>query len=376
MDKTEQVTGGTLTETYKIPKLPPDVDLETKPILKALKEAHRHLAELKGKAATIPNQGILIDTLVLQEAAASSEIENIVTTQDELFRIDTQKQLFPSPEAKEVALYGAALRLGFAHLLEKQGTISNNNIISIFQTLKRSTGGFRKTPGTALKNDKTGEIVFVSPQSHVDICEHMSALERFVNEPLPEDIDPIVAMALVHHQFESIHPFPDGNGRIGRILNVLYLCKLELLDIPVLYISRYITRNKSEYYRLLQLTRDAGEWEPWVLYMIKAVEHTSRETKVLVEEIRALMQHYKTELRANHPKIYSQELINNLFRHPYTRIEYVMQDLKVGRQTAARYLNALAELGLLQKMKIGLNNYYINAPLVELLRDKSGIVQH
>ena len=195
-----------------------------------------------------------------------------------------------------------------------------------------------------------------------------------MNESLPEDIDPIVTMALVHHQFESIHPFPDGNGRIGRILNVLYLCKLELLDIPVLYISRYITRNKSEYYRLLQLTRDTGEWEPWVLYMIKAVEHTSRETKVLVEEIRELMQHYKTELRANHPKIYSQELINNLFRHPYTRIEYVMEDLKVGRQTAARYLNALAESGLLQKMKIGLNNYYINAPLVELLRDKSGIV--
>ncbi len=367
MDKTTHVSGGKLIEGYKIPNLPPNVDFETKPILRTLIQAHRQLAELKGKAATIPNQGILVDTLVLQEAAASSEIENIVTTQDELFRIDRRDKRFSSPEAKEVALYGSAMHLGFKNLREKQGIISNNSIIAIFQTLKGTTGAFRKTPGTALMNEKTGEIVFVPPQSHVDICGYMGELERFMNDPLPAEIDPIVAMALIHHQFESIHPFPDGNGRIGRILNVLYLCKIGLLEIPILYISRYITRNKAEYYRLLQSTRNSGEWEPWMLFMIQAVEQTAKETTHLVHEIRGLMQNYKKALRSNHKKIYSQELINNLFRHPYTRIEYVVDEVKVGRQTAGRYLNELVKAGLLQKKKVGLNNYYINAPLVELL---------
>jgi Fic family protein len=372
MDKTTHVSGGKLIERYKIPNLPPNVDLETRPILRALVKAHRHLAELKGKAATIPNQAILIETLVLQEAAASSEIENIVTTQDELFRIDRHDKRFSSPEAKEVALYSSAMHLGFENLSAKQGVISNNSVIAIFQTLKGTTGGFRQTPGTALKNDKTGETVFVPPQSSIDICRYMDELEQFINKPLPPNVDPLVAMALIHHQFESIHPFPDGNGRIGRILNVLYLCKTGLLEIPILYISRYITRNKAEYYRLLQSTRDSGEWEPWMLYMIQAVEQTAKETTNLVHEIRDLMQRYKETLRRNHRKIYSQELINNLFRHPYTRIEYIVDEVNVGRQTAGRYLNELVDAGLLHKKKVGLINYYINAQLAELLFANNG----
>ena len=365
-DKTTTVASGQLVETYKIPQLPPLVDFETKPILKALKDAHKNLAELKGRAGSLPNQGILIDTLTLQEAAASSEIENIVTTQDELYQMNTKLGLFPSPEAKEVALYGRALSLGFDQLREKGG-ISNNAIIVLFQTLKRSTGDFRKTPGTALKNDKTGEIVYVPPQSIHDILRHMNELEAFINKPLPEDIDPLVAMAIIHHQFESIHPFPDGNGRIGRIINVLFLCKIGLLEIPILYLSRYITRNKSDYYRLLQQTRDTGEWEDWVLYILKAASETAIETTILIQGIRQLMSEYKARLRADHPKIYSQELINNLFRHPYTRIEYVVDEVGVSRQTAGKYLNELEASGLLSKMKVGLNNYYINGPLVELL---------
>lgn len=367
MDKTETISGKKLVEKYQIPKLPPNVDFETKPILIKLKEAHRHLAELKGRAGTIPNQGILIDTLILQEAAASSEIENIVTTQDELFQINIKRGIYPSPEAKEVALYGLALELGTSQLVEKQGLISNGLIISIFQTLKKNTGEFRKGPGTALKNEKTGEIVYVPPQSAIDISNHMNDLDKFINKPLPEEIDPLVAMALIHHQFESIHPFPDGNGRIGRILNVLYLCKTGLLDIPILYISRYITRNKSEYYRLLQSTRDSSEWEPWILYMLTAVSETAIETNKLVQEIRDLMQQYKSKLRQDHPKIYSQDLINNLFRHPYTRIEYIVEEVGVSRQTAGRYLNQLDEHGLLKKLRIGANNYYVNVPLVDLL---------
>lgn len=367
MDKTATISSATLAPTYKIPQLPPDIDLESKQILKSLMRAHRGLAELKGRASALPNQGILIDTLTLQEAAASSEIENIVTTKDEIYQTSSKLGVFPSPEAKEVSLYGEALSLGFSELKVKKGNISNNSIIRLFQTLKRSTGEYRKTPGTALKNDSTGEVIYVPPQDYNEIRRHMDDLENFINLDLPEDVDPIVAMAIVHHQFESIHPFPDGNGRIGRILNVLYICKLGLLDIPILYMSRYITRNKSDYYRLLQYTRDTGDWEPWLIYIIDGVSETSLETIRLVGGIRDLMADYKIRLRRDHPKIYTQELINNLFRHPYTRIEYVVDEVGVSRQTAGKYLNELAESGLLEKMKVGYNNYYINNPLVALL---------
>ena len=214
-----------LKPTYIIPPLPPAVDLETVPVLKALAAANRALAELKGRAATIPNQGILIDTLALQEAKASSEIENIVTTQDELFQADLFPEGPQSPAAKEVALYRDALRLGYAHQQQTGGLIRNGTLIDMFRLLKRRDDGFRATPGTALKNESNGEIVFVPPQDAQEILAHMSALERFVNDDSVSDLDPLIKMALIHHQFESIHPFPDGNGRIGRILNVLYLTR-------------------------------------------------------------------------------------------------------------------------------------------------------
>lgn len=195
----------------------------------------------------------------------------------------------------------------------------------------------------------------------------MRALEHFINTTEETDLDPLVSMALIHHQFESIHPFSDGNGRIGRILNVLYLCRVELLEIPILYISRYITRNKGEYYRLLQNTCDTLEWEPWLLYMINAVSETAKETTQLVFGIKQLMSEYKNRIKRDHPKLYSHELVNNLFRHPYTRIEYVIEEVGVGRQTAGRYLDQLTQSGLLEKVKVAQSNYYINAPLVQLL---------
>ena len=365
--KTTTIDRHVLVEKYKIPALPPHLDLETRPVLKALTVAHKNLAELKGRAGSIPNQGILIDTLMLQEAAASSEIENIVTTEDELFQIDSRKGVYPSPEAKEVGMYGEALRLGYEQLIAKEGIISSNQIIALFQTLKGSTNEFRKNPGTALKNENTGEIVYVPPQSHSSILQHMKALEGFINSAEATDLDPLVSMALIHHQFESIHPFSDGNGRIGRILNVLYLCKVELLEIPILYISRYITRNKNEYYRLLQHTRDTSEWEPWLLYMINAVSETAAETTELVRGIKLLMTDYKNRIKQDHPKLYSHELVNNLFRHPYTRIEYVIEEVGVTRQTAGRYLDQLTKSGLLHKVKVAQSNYYINTPLVQLL---------
>jgi len=312
---------------------------------------------------------------MLQEAAASSEIENIVTTQDELFQIDSRKGIYPSPEAKEVGMYGEALRLGYSQLVAKDGMISSNQIIALFQTLKGSTEEFRKIPGTALKNESTGEIVYVPPQSHSDILHQMRALENFISATDETELDPLVSMALIHHQFESIHPFSDGNGRIGRILNVLYLCKVELLEIPILYISRYITRNKGEYYRLLQHTRDTLEWEPWLLYMINAVSETAKETTELVFGIKELMSEYKNRIKRDHPKLYSHELVNNLFRHPYTRIEYVIEEVGVGRQTAGRYLEQLTQSGLLEKVKVAQSNYYINAPLVRLL-SQNGPASH
>ncbi len=355
-----------LKATYRLPILPPHGDLETSAVLRALADAHRRLAELKGRAASIPNQAILINTLALQEAKASSEIENIVTTQDELFQASLFMDGPGSPAAKEVAYYRDALKCGFDSLRRNQGLLTNNAIIEMFQVLKRTDEGFRSTPGTALKNEATGALVYVPPQGNDEIRAHMTALELFINDDDVCDLDPLVKMALIHHQFESIHPFSDGNGRIGRIINVLYLTRVGLLDIPILYLSRYVTTHKADYYRLLQSVRDDGDWEPWLLYMLRAVSRTSLQTLELIEGVRELMADYKRRLR-DHPSIkYSQDLLNNLFRHPYTRIEFVQGDLGVARQTAAKYLDQLAEAGFVEKHQQGRNNYYVNAPLIEL----------
>lgn len=361
-----------LKPTYAISPLPPPVEIETVSVLKALATANRALAELKGRAATIPNQGILIDTLALQEAKASSEIENIVTTQDELFQAD----LFPdgpeSAAAKEVALYRDALKLGHDRLRQTGGLIPNRTLIDMFRVLKRRSDGFRSTPGTALRNESTGDVVYIPPQDAREIVDHMSALERFINDNGTSALDPLIKMALIHHQFESIHPFPDGNGRIGRILNVLYLTRTGLLDIPVLYLSRHITRTKGDYYRLLQAVREDGAWEDWVLYMLHAVAGTAQTTLGLVESIRSQMADVKSRMRADLPKLYSQDLLNNLFRHPYTRIEFLVTDLGVTRQTAARYLDTLADRGFVEKHHAGRSNYYINVALVRLFLEASG----
>ena len=361
-----------LTPSYIIPDLPPPTELETIRVYKALNAASRALADLKGQAKTIPNQGILIDTLALQEAKASSEIENIVTTQDELF----QAELFPneisSAAAKEVALYRDAVRLGFGRLRDTDGLLTNACLIDMFRLLKSRSDGFRSVPGTALKNETTGETVFVPPQDNQEIIGHMAKLERFINDDEISTLDPLIKMTLIHHQFESIHPFPDGNGRIGRILNVLYLTRTGLLDIPILYLSRHITTHKGDYYRLLQAVRDNGAWEDWVVFMLEAVAETSATTVQLVDGIREQVADVKHRMRNALPKFYSQDLLNNLFRHPYTRIEYVQADLGVTRQTAAKYLDTLAENGFVSKHQSGRSKYYINTDLVRLFLKVSG----
>ena len=337
---------------------------DTPAILKKLAESSRMLAELKGVAASIPNQGILINTLGLQEAKDSSEIENIVTTHDELFKDDLLPDSVDGSAAKEVLRYRQALRVGFEKVRET-GLLTNNHILLIQLELERNNAGYRKLQGTSLKNSQ-GEVVYMPPQDPEEIIRHMRELERFINQDELYRIDPLIKMALIHHQFESIHPFYDGNGRTGRIINVLYLVKEQLLNIPVLYLSNYIVRNKSEYYRLLQKVRDHDAWEDWVIYMLEAVRATSEQTIKKINEIKGALFDYKHRIRERH-KFYSQDLINNLFTHPYTKIDFVMRDLNVSRLTATKYLDALAEAGFLEKRKVGRINYYINIALNEIL---------
>lgn len=352
--------------SYSIPTLPLTVELETKPILKKLAKAHQALAELKGVSGIIPNQSILISTLSLQEAKDSSAIENIITTHDELYKSDVSAKQFANFAAKEVYSYAAALQNGYQKV-KKTGLLVNNYILEIQQALVENSAGFRKLPGTVLKNDQTGEIVYSPPQNESQIRLLMNNLEQFINDDTLSDADPLIKMAVIHHQFESIHPFYDGNGRTGRIINILYLVKLGLLDSPVLYLSRYINQNKSEYYRLLQTVRDQQEWEAWVLYILEGIEQTSRQTTRLIQGMRDLMQNYKHKMREELPKIYSQDLLNNLFRHPYTKIDFVMKELQVTRITAMKYLEELVRIGLLSKHKKWKENYYMNDALFDLL---------
>lgn len=340
---------------------------ETVPILKALNAATRQLAELKGKAATIPNQAILINTLAIQEAKDSSEIENIITTHDELFQGDLGGTSTLKPAAKEVLRYREALWQGF-HAVTASGLLTNQTILTIQARLEQNEAGFRKVPGTALKNEQTGEAVYTPPQNHEEIQSYMQDLERFINDPDLSPVDPLIKMALIHHRFETIHPFYDGNGRTGRIVNVLYLVKEKLLDIPTLYLSRYILQTKQDYYRLLQEVRIRENWGDWILYLLTAIELTSLHTIDTVGQIKDALQDYKRRIRAEH-KFYSQDLINNLFTHPYTKIEFIRNDLKVSRVTATRYLDELCATGFLHKRKIGRTNYYINPALAKILSE-------
>jgi len=343
---------------------------ETPAILRLLASSSRKLAELKGIAASIPNQAILINTLGLQEAKDSSEIENIVTTHDELFKDEVLPEAFANPAAKEVMRYRQALRVGF-ELVRQSGLLTSNHIIQIQGELERNNAGFRKLPGTALK-DGAGRTVYTPPQDQEEIKALMRDLERFMNESDLFDADPLIKMALIHHQFESIHPFYDGNGRTGRIINVLYLVKEGLLDIPVLYLSQHIVRNKRTYYDLLQRVRMDDVWEDWVLYMLEAVEITAGRTLLTVQAIKTALMDYKHRIRDQH-KFYSQDLINNLFGHPYTKIEFLQRDLKVSRMTATRYLDALSDTGFLVKQKIGRGNYYVNVALNQILLDQHNV---
>lgn len=346
--------------------IPVNQNLESVAVLRKLTLAHQALAELKGVATSIPNQAILVNTLSLQEAKDSSEIENIITTQDELYCSDLPKKYFVSLAAKEVHAYASALRQG-VQKIQKHGLLTNAHILDIQASIEENTAGFRKLPGTVLKNNLSGEVVYTPPQDFQEIQYLMTDLESFMNDDGLCEWDVLVKMAVVHHQFESIHPFYDGNGRTGRIINVLYLIQKGLLNAPILYLSRYINQNKSEYYRLLQLVRETADWEPWILFILEGICQTSRQTIRLIHDMKDLMRHHKMEMRTKLPKIYSQDFLNTLFGHPYTKIDRVMSALSVSRLTATRYLEKMVDIGLLSKEKRGRESYYINQALMRLL---------
>ncbi len=352
----------------------PSESIETRAVLKQAAEAHRYLAELKGISASIPNEAILINTLSLQEAKDSSAVENIITSQDELFRAELYAN-GPAPAAKEVQNYAQALKLGF-NRVRQSGLIRLDDVLAIQETMEKNKAGLRKLPGTVLKNQKTGEVVFTPPQRPDEVTALMDNLMQYINDDSLCEIDPLIKMALIHHQFESIHPFYDGNGRTGRIINLLYLVAKDLLDLPVLYLSRYIIQNKANYYSELQHVRTHGEWEAWLLYMLKGVTETARHTIALINQIKVLMQQYHDDIRTQLPKkIYRKELLENLFKHPYTKIEFVMNDLGVTRLTATKYLDSLTQHGFVHKAKIGRSNFYINHALFDLLTIGAGETQ-
>lgn len=351
-----------------IPKLPLPIELETRAVMKKTKEAARALAELKGVATSMPNQEILINALLLQEAKDSSEIENIITTHDELLRSDKAHNKFTSPAAKEVYMYTDALEYGYKVITKKE-LLTNALIKEIQSRIVGNNAGFRTQSGTKIINEKTRETIYLPPQKPEQIVKYMDNLEQFINTNTP-DPDPLVKMAIIHHQFESVHPFYDGNGRTGRIINILYLVQQGLLDAPILYLSRYINHNKLEYYRLLQAVHEKDNeevWIEWILFMLEGINQISVQTIDTIKKIKRLMASHKKTMRDKLPKIYSQDLLNNIFSHPYTKAQYVAETIMVSRPTATKYLDELESIGLLSKRKSGRDNYYQNDELYQLL---------
>ena len=343
-----------------------NVNLKTNKILEQLTLSSRALAELKGYANTIPNMHILINAVTINEAKDSSAIENIVTTHDDIYKVLTESG-YKEENAKEVVDYRNAIWLGYEQI-KKDGYINTNTIVKIQGTIEHNNAGIRKLPGTELKNSITGETIYTPPQSEQEIRAYLKNLEDFINNN-EDGIDPLIKVCLVHYQFESIHPFYDGNGRTGRILNILYLVLNNLIDSPILYLSKYINKTKQEYYKLFNEVRNNNNFEDWILYILKGIEITSKETITLIEKIQNEMKNYKEEFRSKLSKIYSKELLESLFYEVYTKISYIEKACNVTRLTASSYLNQLEEVGLLESEKVGRERLYKNTRLIKLLSE-------
>jgi Fic family protein len=348
-----------------LPPLPPQVDVETKAILKKTITARSALAELKGLGETIPNQALLVDSLVLQEAKASSEIENIITTSDALFQALAATNRKTDAATKEVLRYREALWKGYS-ILKKRPVLATNLFIDIVQIIKEHSGGIRRVPGTAVVNAATGKVIYTPPEGETIIRDKLKNLEDFIH--VQNDMDPLIKLAIIHYQFEAIHPFSDGNGRAGRIINILFLILNGLLDLPVLYLSKAIIEQKNDYYRLLRQVTETNQWEPWILFMLKAVEDTALFTRERIVAIRAIMaETTETARKALPARVYSRELIELIFRQPYTKGQFIVDAGIAKRQTAAEYLKELEKIGILKPYKIGRETLYLNVKLYKLL---------
>lgn len=350
-----------------LPLLPPKESLiETIGILKQESKSAVALAELKGLTNTLPKPNILINAVILKEAQASSGIENVITTQDKLYQALYAKSTKPDGATKEVLRYREALLMG-TRLIKERGFLNTNGIIAIQKELEENNAGLRKLPGTALINDLTNEVIYTPPDNFDTISDLMKNFEEYLNNDA-DDVSPLIKLAIQHYQFESIHPFYDGNGRMGRIINVLYLILKGLLNEPVLYLSSFIIQNKGDYYRLLQEVRTKNNWEDWILYMLKGVEQTAQSTIEQINKINLLFNETQKLVQEKLPRIYSKDLIEQLFIHPYCKIEFLVENLHLNRKTAGNYLKSLEDLGVLASENKGKEVIYINLKLYDLLK--------
>lgn len=347
-------------------KLPFDLNLDDVDILKALSSANNKIGELNGFVKALPNPNIILNAVILGEAKESSEIENIVTTYDRIFKEITLKTNDTS--SKEVVNYRQAILYGFK-LLNDNGHISSNMLVEIHKVIETNVGGIRKIPGTVILNTKTNEILHTPPQNELEIREYLANLEKYINNSELENVDSLIKMALIHYQFESIHPFHDGNGRTGRILNILYLVLEHKLSLPILYLSKYINSNKKEYYNHLNLMqKDLGNYKNYVIYMLNAVNEMSQYTINFINKMLSCMENAKNIIIEKLPKIYSKELIDYLFYDFYTKNEYVRDNLNISRNTASKYLHSLSEIGILMEEKVGKEIIYKNSYLYDLIK--------
>lgn len=352
------------TEPYNsLPLLPPKTVLETTKVLRKTIDASRALAQLNGMLTNLPNPTLFLDTIHLQEAKASSEIENIVTTNDDLYKSLVADKNFDNSATKEVISYKEALYNGLRDI-EKRPFISTNLCVEIVQSIKKNTAGIRTTPGTALKNTQ-GHTIYTPPTGESIIREKLANLETFINAKT--ELDPLIKMALMHYQFEAIHPFTDGNGRTGRILLLLYLKLEKLLDTPAIYLSEYIIKNKSDYYTKLRQVTENDDWESWILYMLEMVEYTANKGLKRLRDVTELMEVMSTEIKQSLPKVYTKELVEILFRLPYTKRKFLIEAKLGTPKTVGNYLILLEEVGFLKSEKVGKEKLYLNHRLMNIL---------
>ena len=346
-----------------LPQLPPAIDVETKAVMRRCVTARAAIAELRLAGQLIPDQSVLINTIPLLEAKDSSEIENIVTTNDVLFREAGNTDDASDPAAKEALRYRSALTGGYQAL--KTRPLTTRTAIDICSAIKGVEMDVRRTPGTQLKNSFTGEIIYTPPEGEQLLRDLLADWERYLHEE--SEVDPLIRMAVLHYQFEAIHPFIDGNGRTGRILNILILIQAGLLDIPTLYLSRHILRTRGQYYNLLQGVTLRDEWEPWILYMLTAAETTAKWTNARIRAIRDLMDHTAAHIRVEAPGIYTRELVETIFAQPYSRIGHLIEAGIAKRVSASRYLKQLAAIGVLEEEKVGRDKVFIHRKYMQLL---------